>query len=390
MCLAVSNASENRATRAGESIGFLATEPLKILLWHLLSLGFVLLFALFAIGKPSVLEYSARIKPYAVVFQTKDSIKSASLASDRVIIFFGDSSVAQPPWAGKDAPHIPAILADELRESHPGLDDVSVIEWAFNGARMFHYYCLLFEAEKYSPDLLIIPINWRGLGPRSMGWREKYAFPELSALAPFSEWTSGPGKSILELEGISPPEQFIYRLQRPTLYLRGLRMWVRIKLGMESEEEPLSPRLKALPPARVLMSLFSDEELFRTYANEIADSNTQLRTLRALVETSARRGTRLLFYITPIHAEEMRRRPRFNPRTFRESTGRVVEAATSETSACLNLAELLGEDDFIDFYEHYKPEGNREIARALAPAVHRLITASENRLSNQHRDMNKE
>jgi hypothetical protein len=94
----------------------------------------------------------------------------------------------------------------------------------------------------------------------------------------------------------------------------------------------------------------------------------------------------LLFYITPIHVDEMRRRPRFNARTYRESIGRVVEAATSETSSCLNLLALLREEEFIDFYEHYRPEGNRRIARALTPAVYKLIASAEGGRGDYCRD----
>jgi len=352
-------------------------KPLSILLWHVLSLLCVLVVALLAIGKSSILECSAKTKPYAVVFQTRNLLGRANQASDRLIIFFGDSSVAQPPWAERDAPDIPTILQHELRKGHPEFGEVSVVTGAFNGARMFHYYCLLFEAEKYSPDLVIIPINWRSLGPKSPEWREKYPFFELSALVPLGERTFESGERIFQLEDIPPSRQLMYSLHRPLLYLRGLRMWTRIKLGMESKEEPLSSRVKELPTAEVMIGLFSDEELFRTYANEIAGDNSQLAILRSLVETSNRRGLKVLFYITPIHAQEMRRRPRFRVPTLWESIGRVVQAATSETSICLNLLELLGAEDFIDFYEHYKPEGNRMIATALVPGVQELIMLPE-------------
>ena len=40
---------------------------------------------------------------------------------------------------------------------------------------------------------------------------------------------------------------------------------------------------------------------------------------------------------------------------------------------CLDLTSLLGEEDFIDYFEHYTEKGNRTIARALAPEVTRLI-----------------
>ncbi|UCD58517.1 MAG: hypothetical protein JSV16_05230 [Candidatus Hydrogenedentota bacterium] len=350
------------------------TKVLHIFLWYVFSVSFVLLSAPPFIGKPVLLKYSAKLKPYGMIFQTVPEIRGARSSSDEIILFFGDSSVVQPPWAKKDTPHIPALLQTELQQNHPEVGKVSLIEWAFGGARLFHYYCLLFEAEKCSPALLIIPINWRSLGPRSVEWSELFAFHELSALVPFSERVNRYGDSPLHLEGISLTRHVKYSLsQRPLLYLSGLKLWARTTFGIEPEQESLSDPPGELPSAKELIGQFSDEKLFAQYANELAPNNLQLRVLRSLVETSARRGIKLLFYITPIHVDEMRQRKLFQPTKFRNSVERVVESATSETSMCLNLVSLLGEEDFIDYFEHYSLEGNQKIARALAPMIPELL-----------------
>lgn len=345
----------------------------KILLWYLLFLCLVLLATLAMVGRQTLLKYSEKVKPYAVVFRSRSEVRAARLASDEIIFFLGDSSVAQPPWAEKDTLHIPALLEPELRAAYPELGGVSVIDWSFPGGRFFHYYCLLFEAENYSPRLLIIPINWRGLGPRSWEWKKEYAFLELSALVPFSERRFASGKNIFEFEGIPPSKQLLYSYEYPMLYLTGLKMWCRTKAGLEPEEAPPANLLERLSEAKVLIKRFGDRQLFEQYPLDIAADNVQLGILRSLIEASARRGMKLLFYITPIQIAELRERQPFDPVRFSESVNRVMEVATSETSTCLNLVDLLGEEDFLDPFEHYTPEGNRKIAHALAPAVRDLL-----------------
>ncbi len=346
---------------------------LKILACCLVSLTLIFLLALRMTGQSDALKYAAKIKPYAAVFQTADVIREARRRNEKIILFFGDSSVAQPPWAEKHASGIPELLEKELRGPHSAPGGVSVIDWAFNGARLFHYYCLLFEAEKHEPALIVIPINWRMMGPRSSEWNRKFAFAELSAAVPPAEQARITGRSMLEREGITPARHAMYSLRRPLLYLTGLKMWGRVRLGMEPEEDPFSDLLEGLPEARELITRVSDERLFKNYTAEITDDNAQLAALRSLVETSTRRGIRVLFYITPIHLQEMQRRKRFDRESFRESVARVAESATSETCACLDMTSLLGEKDFIDYFEHYTENGNHTIARALAPGVTRLI-----------------
>ncbi len=341
----------------------------KILVWYLLFLCLAFVAALPMVGRQTLLKYSEKVKPYAVVFWSRNEVRAAKHESDEIIFFFGDSSVALPPWAAKDTPHIPALLDAELREAYPELGGVSVIDWSFPGGRFFHYYCLLFEAENYSPQLLIIPINWRNLGPRSWEWSKENAFHELSALVPFSERRFASGKNIFEREDIPPSKQLIYSYEYPMLYLTGLKMWCRTKVGLEPEEDPLANVLEGLPEAKVLIKRFGDKQLFEQYPVDISADNVQLGILRSLIEASARRGVKLLFYITPIHLDEMRYRQPFDPGKFSESVNRIMEAATSETSTCLNLVDLLGEEDFLDSFEHYTPEGNRKVAAAIAPAV---------------------
>jgi hypothetical protein len=328
------------------------------------------------VGKSTILDHSAKIKPYSHIFKTGALINARKPKPDILVLFLGDSSVAQPPWADSDAPHIPAVLESLLRETAPDGQNISVIEWSFPGGRPFHYYCLLFEAEKYSPCLLVIPINWRILGPSSEYWDTKFAFAELCASVPLSERSQRSGSSVMELEGISIQRQLAHMFFHPMLYVTGMKLWLQSNLGMQAEEEAWGPLQLIAPDPGELISSFSDTRLFRQYTNHVTANNAQLKTLHAIAETSARRGIKVLFYITPIHMDEMRARASFDKEGFRHSIELVTQSVRSESSRCLDLSGLLGADDFIDYFEHYTPEGNQQIALALAPEVTELVESS--------------
>ena len=104
---------------------------LKILSWCLASLALIFLLAFATTGQSDALRYAAKIKPYAVAFQTADEILEARRQNETIILFFGDSSVAQPQWAEKRASGIPALLEKELRGSHsaPGGVSSSPAKW---------------------------------------------------------------------------------------------------------------------------------------------------------------------------------------------------------------------------------------------------------------------
>lgn len=351
---------------------------LTIVVWFSLLLALTFFSAFFLIGRTTILDYSAKVKPYSIVFKSRDELRRAREGSSNLIIFMGDSSVAQPPWAIKGLPGIPKLLENEMRRLYPELGETRVVEWAFGGARMFHYYCLLFEAAPYKPDLVIVPINWRSLGPELAQWQKTFEFPELSAMVPSKERANPAAKDVFQFEGISRPKQSLYMFYRPTLYFSGLKMWFRIQSGMESPSDPLENLLNELPPAKQLIANFSEEKLFSQYEIRITDDNSQLETMRLLVEAADRLDMKVLFYITPIHIEEMSRRRAFEPDVLRESLGRVTESARSETSVCLNLLGLFGEENFIDCFEHYSPIGNHKVALALAPTVSKILKPADN------------
>jgi hypothetical protein len=353
---------------------FHSMTPLRKLFgWYMLFLAAVFVMLFFALGREAVLTESAKVKPYAVVFRGTDEIRAARAAHRRLIFFFGDSSVAQPPWARKDSPHIPALLEKELQKMYPEAGGVTVVDWAFDGARIFHYFCLLYAAKEYRPDLIIIPINWRSLGHDSWERDEKYAFRDLSALIPLGEREQPYGKILLADEHVSAVGQALNRLRRPLLYASGLRFWGRTRIGIEQKDDPLESLMSVLPPVNDLMAQYSDKRLFEQYPLVVAENNSLLKEVEALSRAAAENGLTVLFYITPIHMGEMSRRSGFDEAAYLKSAEVIRDSANAGDSACIDLSRLLREDDFIDCFEHYSPAGNQAVARALVPEAAQLL-----------------
>jgi hypothetical protein len=193
-------------------------------------------------------------------------------------------------------------------------------------------------------------------------------------MVPLDDRAHPSGRNIMSLEGISPPRQMLHGFHRASLYLTGAKIWIRSVLIPKPKASAwvLSPETSPLPQG--LIQRYSDKKLFEQYACDIPADSVQLREIRALVETASRRRRKILFYITPIHLDEMRRRAPFDEALFVASTENVVASTVSDATACLNLSDLLREDDFLDNFEHYTADGNRAVAKALAPAVVEMLS----------------
>lgn len=344
---------------------------MRILFSFVLLLAIFFLGALLLAGRSRLLTHAAKIKPYSIAYLSPYLLTGQETGSDpqNLVIFLGDSSVAQAPWAQKGLPGIPDLLQGVLHESYQPTPHILVSDWSFAGGRLFHYYCLLFEAEKHSPSLLVIPINWRSIGPLSDEWNEAFAYPELSSLVPEPELSFPSSEKMMKIEGISHSMQILYAVHRPMLYVTGLKALILSELGSDPPLAPQIEVLQKLAPGEHLIERYSDDRLFRQYANLVAEDTVSLQALRLIVETAARRNLKVLFYITPIHLDEMRSRASFDATAFETSIERIIKAGSSDSTICLDLSALLTEDAFVDNYEHYTREGNYRIALALAPAV---------------------
>lgn len=149
--------------------GMLSSAPIKIGAYYSLCLAVAMLvccqFDTFA-------DHACQSKPYALLFTERIHEQLHDKNSTK-IIFFGDSSLFAPLTRKSS---ISGCLLTALERATPE-ERIILASWSFLGAHMYDYYCMSFKAFVFSPDLLIIPINWSFFSTQGF-------FPELCALAP--------------------------------------------------------------------------------------------------------------------------------------------------------------------------------------------------------------
>ena len=356
-------------------------KPILILLSFLLSLLLLFFVVVRLVGEQTLLHHAAQISPYSMIFAREIHVRDADKAFERLIFFFGDSSVVtvKGSTATQREIRIPGMLEKVMNQRYPEIGGVSVVEWAFIGAQPFDYYCMLFGVEKYSPSLVIAPINWRTLGGEDES--PKSRFPGLSRMVPPAERFSLSRDNPLVLEDISLAHQALYVFDKPRLYAQGLKLWSRAALSTLLHPETLEANttpIETIPPNvrnwQERMARWSDSALFGKYPLEITAEKTQMRILHLIAKTASARGIQFLFYITPIHTYEIKTRETFDAEKLQRSVQTILEQTTVGSTECVNLIDLLEtSDDFVDYHEHYNVEGNRKIAEALAAAARETL-----------------
>lgn len=349
--------------------------PLRIVSWCVAILISFYLLSYLAIGRGVLLESAARGRPYAPFYGLSSDVKArGGEDSDELVFFFGDSTlltIDTPEHAGV-VENLDSALADE----YPELGDVLLVQCAFGSATLFHYYCLMFEAEKLSPDLLIIPINWFWLSPQSGFWTRRFRFHEIAGMVPISEQFRPERGNPLRMEEISLGEHLRYSLNMYVVYAEGAKAWVR-NLGAEEGapsgqmEEPIDPNKRALFWMGATPRMAEAEE-YHIYAM-LRSGHPSLDLVRYVATTAEMRGIRVLFYIAPIRFDRVQAARKFDRETFDLTRSLLVEAATTSTTECLDLSTLLDADRFIDNL-HYKSDGHLELAGALAREVRRMLS----------------
>ncbi|UCD59020.1 MAG: hypothetical protein JSV16_07950, partial [Candidatus Hydrogenedentota bacterium] len=266
-------------------------KPVRILFWYMLMIFLALYASVSLVGKRTVLNYAADFAPYSRVFASGAETSSTAKDSDHLVFFFGDSSVALPQWATIELKKhvIPAMLESEINRRYPEVGVVSVIPWAYTSANAFDYYCLLFSAERYSPSLVIVPINWRTFNMKR--W-SRFKYRGLSRLVPLRELLLQYRESPMALENISLGEQLGNHFDMPRVYAQGLKSWSKSNLSRLLFSDRASP---AVPGSFTRENwergtLQPDEELFLRYPMEISRDNPTLKLVRLIASTSSRRG----------------------------------------------------------------------------------------------------
>ncbi len=315
-------------------------------------------------------KFAGDIKPYSILF-TGYATKELQRGFPIKVIFFGDSSLFYPPdrRADSDAAHThtPLLLQESLSSRHPYVR-IGVAEWAFASANMFHYYCMFYKAMDFSPDLVIIPINWNSLSPV---WKAlaKDEFMELSALVPALSLLDS--ENPLRPYGISHKKQLRYEIQIFSLYPMGFKEWaingtnVAIARASRRVSEAADDGSLDFVPRRD-----HDHGFLRAaYPMNITEEHEIFRYIRAIIQVGRKHQVRILFYINPINQTLLEELDIMDHRSFERSKDGILKAIQEQGGCWTDLSDVLSEPYFVDEMEHYSLEGRKIIAERLSTKV---------------------
>lgn len=358
--------------------------PTLTLLCYLLFIGAIYTVLIFSVGRKTALLYLGLGRPHYEVLISFLELKRDLPENQKRIFYLADSTVDMVE--NSVAP--PAVLQRELEKEY-GEDSVQVVEWAFGGATMFHYYCLLCKAEDYSPSLVVLNVNYRSYGS---GWQDLIRDEkghihcrELAVLAPFRESFSEGLSSPLEIEKITLPGRLKIQMDFwEIFYIRGVKLWLKDTLGRVVMGEPSlgkewkqwtnETREEAHDLLRDTVKLgFNAGDLRRAYPMEVPADHREVLGLRAVSDALRRRNIPFIAYLTPFNIPLLREYGVVDDKAIERNVMRIKEIVETNGGIFLNMVDLLETEDFEDLLEHYNPEGGEKVARELLPEVKKVL-----------------
>lgn len=353
------------------------------------------------VGPKTILEYAGRSRPYSILLDPAAYSEFDQSEDSTKIVCFGDSNYFYPPhmapMTDKSQTYLPTLLHSELSKSEE-LSDVVISQRAFASAGMFDYYCMTYEAMKFSPDLIIVPINWRSFGldewdSFGMGLLDSsnWYHPELSALAPLRNEFLLDHEDPIKARGITLAKRLDYKLSLYALYPIGIRAWAleNVKMLLASLRETLNPPAYAAELGNAGSISVADDKPVRahggkptlghisaTYPMTIDASNHTFQSLGPLAHVASERGVKVLFFIWPIDHERFEQIGHLDKPSLDKSKKLIADAVQNENGYFLDLSDLLGHEYFFDSNGHCVVEGRRRIAKALAPKIAEILSES--------------
>jgi hypothetical protein len=364
--------------------------PAYTVLCYVLSMLLMYAVLLGAIGTETALLSLGIGKAYNELLLSLRKLKKEAPEHKNRVFYFADSTVAMLD----DDVAPPAALQRNLEEEY-GINSVQVVDWAFGGASMFHYYCLTCKAHEFSPSLIIFNINYRSYSKEwfeSLRERAGEAHSrELAVFAPLREDFSNGITSPLELENITLQDRVTLKFEFwETVYIGGLKIWLREHAGrILFSEASTEERWRQFTTNRKMRGeeffdrvdevKVTPEMIRESYPMNISRDNPEFIRLRALVDALNRRGIPFIAYLTPMNIQRLRDRDAFDEQAFRDTVNYMEEMVTSSGGIFLDLSSLLEPDDFQDKIEHYNAEGGRKVAASLSPVVKDILLPIESR-----------
>ena len=351
--------------------------PIKIIGFYAFFMAISLLLCIWIVGNKPILSHASKSKPYAVLLQQRFYTPSLWQKKTTTIICFGDSNCTKL-WSLFRR----SVKKQDLQE------EVRIGDWAYPGTDMYDYYCLLHRANKFSPDLVIIPINWRAFG-RAWGV-QKLRFPELSAFVPLREQFLPEYENPLESLHISPSEHLKNKLLLFQVYPLGIKMWARDSLRGafpelgRSEEERIVAGVRSLRYRKQARAFNRNPDHYKTrFPMKLTYENPMLRAFRSLANSASRHETEILFFVWPLDQELFAELGILDKDGIEQSRQILLEASKANTAGniyFLDLTDFLEHKYFKDSGGHCTIAGRRKIAEAIARKAYEILHQGSERL----------
>jgi hypothetical protein len=354
------------------------SKPIHVGISYAVFIALGILACIWFVGKKPVLSRASKSKPYAVLLQERFHESPLWEQDATTIICFGDSNCTRI-WG----------MFHEAIEEQDMEGEVRIGDWAYPGADMFDYYCLLHRARKFSPDLVIIPINWRSFG---RAWIRQTRFPELSAFIPFGEEFLPEYENPLASQNISPLQHLKNKMLLFQIYPLGIKIWAREslkgafpELGKSEEERIVAGARSVKYRTRGRGFSRNVNEYKSRFPMKLKEEYPMVRTLRSLAYSASQGETKVLFFIWPLDQELLGELGLLNKDELEQSRRLLLEASkanTAENIYFLDLSDFLEHRYFKDSGGHCTPSGRKRIATALAEKVPEILSQNPAIMSN--------
>ena len=305
--------------------------------------------------------------------------------------------------------HLPKLIED-IFKSELSQEKITFIEWAFMAAGMQDFFCMYYKAEEYSPDLIIVPINWRRFGSKAL----RNSNPQLSALTPLRSELPQEYTDPIRSRGISLLAQIRYKLAIEwSLYPTGIKNWAEEKRrSYLSADKPANGEQSELVDEGFAPIRFGDTNVERMfgellgtrsqttsqgnhdqarpkeeYPMEVGETNFAFRDLKAFAEIASTNQTPVLFFVWPVDKEFLFKEGKWEQSSFERSKRLIEEATNKKNCHFVDLSETLEHRYFADRRGHCHPSGRKIIAEQLAPTIREILELNDTSLAETSRDI---
>lgn len=358
--------------------------PAKIAIYYVVMLVSSVAACFQFIGIEKILEYASESRPYSTLLGQSPKISHPKDEDTIKILCMGDSNYFYPPsFLSESVPSpndLPKMIASSIKK-RTKQQGIMVSQWAYPSAIMFDYYCLYYRAMEFSPDLIIVPINWRTFAADCID-DPLWFHPELSGLAPICANLPPGSRNPIRDRDISALRQFQYKLSFGSVYLLGVKRWTLAELKTLSlllSRNLISGGFGQAKNSLIGAGNFAivPEKMGVRFPARIADDNPRIVSLRALASVASKNQTKILFFVWPVDHERFSKIDIMDESVLEQSLVMIGKIAEKKNTYFLDLSHLLRHGYFHDHLGHCKIQGREKIAEALAPSIMEILELDE-------------